>query len=457
MARVVVVGGGFAGMAAAARLAKLGHAVTLCERSPDLGGAMGRVEKEGFRWDSGPWSTTLPAVLRDLFRKSGRPMERELEIVPLAPARVHRFEDGTELALPAGSRADQIDAMAEVFGEPTAVQWAEFVDRLAPIWDLLRRTALEQPFAGCAALTRDQQRLLDAKRSLRKLARKSFRDQRLRTLLEHHCVMQGSEPRDVPGYVAVETYVERTFGLWRPRGGMHALTQALSTRLQERRVDVRLESEVSAVVCADGAVSRVLLADGDSLEADVVVGAIDPRRVFRLLENAPEARVPLRDVDRILPAVPPGVTHLGLRAAAGLPALAGETVLHTEDATLVVRVEDDAPPGHVAWTVLRRGNVGEDTLEALARRGVDVRDHVVARVDRSPADIVGQVGGSPYGVRWAGPRTVSWRPATQTPVHGLFCAGASAHPGAGVPLVGLGAALVAQLVGKAGPTAVKRS
>jgi len=449
MARVVVVGGGFAGMAAAARLAKLGHTVTLCERSPDLGGAMGRVEEQGFAWDSGPWSTTLPAVLRDLFRKSGRPMERELEIVPLAPARVHRFEDGTELAMPAGSRADQIDAMSAVFGEATAVQWAEFVDRLAPVWDLLRRTALEQPFTGCATFTREQQRLLDAKRSLRKLARKTFRDERLQTLLEHHVVMQGSEPRDTPGYLAVETYVERTFGLWRPRGGMHALTAALSTRLQERRVDVRLDTEVSTVVCADGAVSRVLLADGDSLEADVVVGAIDPRRVFRLLENAPEARVPLRDVDRTIPAIPPGVTHLGLLATSGLPALEGETVLHTEEATLVVRAEDDPPPGHVAWTVLRRGNVGEDTLDALARRGVDARPHVVTRVDRSPAEIVGQAGGSPYGVSWAGPRTVSWRPATQTPVHGLLCVGASAHPGAGLPLVGLGAALVAQLVGKA--------
>ncbi|MDQ4084882.1 MAG: FAD-dependent oxidoreductase [Actinomycetota bacterium] len=449
MARVVVVGGGFGGMATAARLAKLGHAVTLCERSPVLGGAVGRVEEQGFAWDAGPWSTTLPAVLRDLFRKSGRPLERMLDLVPVAPARIHRFEDGTELALPCGSRAEQIDAMSAALGEPAATSWAEFLDGLAPVWDLLRRTALEQPFGGCAALTRDQQRRLDVRRSLHKVARKTFRDERLRVLLQHHAVMQGSEPRDLPGFMAVEAYVERTFGLWRPVGGMHALTAALAARLEERGVDVRLETAVNAVVCKEDAVETVTLHDGTAIDADVVVGGIDPRRLFRLLENAPSARTPLRDVDRTIPAVPPGVTHLGLTATATVPMLDSELVLHDETSTLVVRPEDHAPPGHLAWTVLRRGNIGENTLDALARRGIDVREQVVARVDRSPVEIVRSADGSSNGVRWAGPRTVSWRANNQTPVRGLYCAGASAHPGAGIPLVGLGAALVAELVGKA--------
>ncbi len=64
MSRVVVVGGGFGGMAVAARLAKTGHEVTLLERSPDLGGALGSVSEEGFTWDAGASYTLLPAVLR---------------------------------------------------------------------------------------------------------------------------------------------------------------------------------------------------------------------------------------------------------------------------------------------------------------------------------------------------------------------------------------------------------
>ena len=86
MARVVVVGGGYGGLASAARLAKNGHEVTLLEAGTRLGGAVGFVEQDGFRWDTGPTHTLLPAVLRDLFRKSGRALEKEVDLVPVEPA-----------------------------------------------------------------------------------------------------------------------------------------------------------------------------------------------------------------------------------------------------------------------------------------------------------------------------------------------------------------------------------
>ena len=111
MARVVVVGGGFGGLASAVRLAKLGHEVTLLERLGTLGGAVSTVAVDGFEWDAGPTWTLVPAVVRDLFRKSGRPLERELELEPLDLVREHWFEDGTVLGLPGQSRAAQLAAV----------------------------------------------------------------------------------------------------------------------------------------------------------------------------------------------------------------------------------------------------------------------------------------------------------------------------------------------------------
>ncbi|MGA7690276.1 MAG: FAD-dependent oxidoreductase, partial [Jiangellales bacterium] len=79
MARVVVIGAGMAGLSSAARLAKRKHEVTVLEQADTIGGKLGRYSRDGFVFDTGPSLLTLPAVYRDTFRKSGRPLERELD------------------------------------------------------------------------------------------------------------------------------------------------------------------------------------------------------------------------------------------------------------------------------------------------------------------------------------------------------------------------------------------
>ena len=105
MARVVVIGGGFGGLASALRLAKLGHDVTLVEQA-ELGGALVPVTADGFAWDT-VTHMLLPGVVRDLFRKTGRPLERELELSQLDCLREHWFDDGTALVLSAGRTAQR--------------------------------------------------------------------------------------------------------------------------------------------------------------------------------------------------------------------------------------------------------------------------------------------------------------------------------------------------------------
>ena len=83
MSRVVVVGGGIGGLAVAARLARMRHDVTIVERSESVGGKLGEWSRDGFRFDTGPSLVTLPATLRDLFLKTGKPLEDVLDLQPL--------------------------------------------------------------------------------------------------------------------------------------------------------------------------------------------------------------------------------------------------------------------------------------------------------------------------------------------------------------------------------------
>src|SRR3954453_17667328 len=208
MARVVVVGGGLGGLASAARLAKLGHEVALLEASSRLGGAIGYVEEQGFRWDSGPTSTLLPAVIRDFFRKSGRPAEKEIDLVPVEPVQQHRFADGTVLDLPGGSRAAQLEAVTEALGVDAAKRWVGYVDDFAEVWEALRKDWYERPWSDEHA-SKDARALLSTRLTLHRLAQRDLRDPRLQLLACHRASFDGHEPRNVPAWEGVWSYVEQ--------------------------------------------------------------------------------------------------------------------------------------------------------------------------------------------------------------------------------------------------------
>jgi phytoene dehydrogenase-like protein len=433
MARVVVVGGGFGGLASAARLAKLGHEVTLLERLPVLGGAVSEVTLDGFTWDAGPTHTLVPAVVRDLFRKSGRPLEKELELEPLDLVREHWFEDGSVMGLPGHSRARQLaafDGLASGLGR----QWVAYVDSFTDDWEVLRRVYFENAWDP-TDLSKDTKARLDSRETMHKRLRKTFKDERLRQVAAHPFVAEGHDLRNVPAWAGLVSYLEQRFGAWTVPDGMNRLTEAMTARLATRRVTVETGVEVTDLVVRSGRVVAVSTPAGD-VDADLVVCAIDPRRLPAL---APY-------VERTMPTMPPVICHVGLSEP--VQDLAHEVVVHG-DPMLVVRPGRGAPPGGAAYTVHGRGRLAEDILRALARHQLDLRTTLVTRVDLSPRDLVEQWNSSPYGVLWQGRGTVRQRLGPRTPVEGVYAAGAHATPGAGLPFVGLSAALVAQVVGPA--------
>lgn len=438
MARIIVVGGGLGGMATAARLAKQGHEVALLEAATHLGGALAAVEQDGYRWDGGAGHTLLPAALRDLFRKTGRPLEKELEgdLEPMPVLREHRFADRTSVRLPGGSRADQVAAFDEL-GPGLGEKWVEHVELYNAVWEVLRRNYVEVPWTpgDRKAVPRELDSLFNIRETLHKRLRHDFRDERLALVAGHGATAEGHDLRNVPSWVGVTSYLEQRFGGWRVPGGMGRLVDLLTARLATRGVTVRTGTTVQDLVVREGRVVGVRTAEGEA-DADAVVVAIDPRRLPALASY----------VEKTMPAIPPVVCHLGLTG--DVPEITHDVVFNAEP-TITVRRGTGAPEGGTAWTLLGRGKIAEDMVDALARHGLDVRENVVSRVDLSPRDLVQQWNGSPMGVLWQGRGTVRLRLGPTTPIAGVYQAGAHGAPGAGVPFVTQSAALVAQVIGPA--------
>jgi phytoene dehydrogenase-like protein len=409
--------------------------VTICERDNRLGGVLGRVEADGFSWDAGAASTTLPAALRDLFRKSGRPIESLVQLEPITEPRRHLFGDGSVLDLPVGDRGAQLDAWTDLAGEKAAQRWTAMVDGYGETWRILRKSSLEPPLKDKLPLAAI--RGLKPWQSLERAAERNLNDDRARAVLKYYATQNGSEAKLTPSYVGVWSYLERTFGRWTIAGGFGALADALAQRASERKIDIHTGTEVVGVMTEAGEVKGVRLADGKTLPAEIVVSDIDPRELYGQLVDDPAAKKVRKKVLSTHQAQAAYVVHLGLQEP--VPALPFETVLHGSP-TVVVRTGGQAPAGHQAWSVLVHGYPTDDVLDLLVARGLHIRERVVAR-QTSPSWLA--------GVAWEGYKTARRRAANISPIKGLYCVGAGAHPGTGVPATTLGAAIVADAIGKA--------
>lgn len=416
MAQVVVVGGGFAGMSVAARLAKLRHDVTLLESSDRLGGRMRGITIDGVPRQLELDTVTLPAVFRDLFRKSGRPLESVLDL-EITAGRRHVFKDKSVLDLPLGNRGDQHAALVEAFGED---EWSPWIDGLADTWDILRRTALDQVFVGKPAVDRSLRKALRTRRSIGYVADR-LPDERLAKIVLDPIRLAGQDRVVTPSFVAISHYIERTFGRWRFSGGLPALADALETRLAERKVTVKLGESAHELV-RDGTQVTGVVTDIRTFPADIVVWC------------APSWPAPLPP-PRTMQVIPASRTLVTL--SDGAPDLPSEILVH---ANPPIRLFSDGPG---TWTIEHRS--GEDVLDTLVRFGIDVREHVISRTDFSPTDLV-RMGH--WGWAWQGLST-AWELPGVAPSGGLYFAGAHAYPGGSLEAIGMATAAIAEDVGPA--------
>ena len=85
MTRTIVVGGGIAGLATAALLAREGHQVRVLEQNDRVGGRVGTLDREGFRFDTGPSWYLMPSVFEHFFELLGTTAAEQLDLRMLDP------------------------------------------------------------------------------------------------------------------------------------------------------------------------------------------------------------------------------------------------------------------------------------------------------------------------------------------------------------------------------------
>ena len=499
MARIAVIGAGVGGMATAIRLASSGHDVEVFEQASHVGGKLATYRREGFAFDTGPSLFTIPAVYRDLFLNTGAALEDCIDLQAVEPAFGYRFSDGSEVIVPGVGITKAAEAFAGAFGGVSARDWSALMDRAARMWQITREPFLQSPLRGWRTLLSlakgpGDVRTVAPRTSLRSIGQQYLSDPRLRQVLDRYATYTGSDPRQAPAVLATVPYVEQAFGAWHIGGGLGMLADALAQRCTDLGVTIHLECDVAAITTADGRVTGLRLDDGSLVPAPIVVANADASQVYTTLLDDPRAVSAQRDLVKATPSLAgfvlllavrgrtPGLQHHNVWFPADyddeFDSIFGKAPRAVADPAIYVCAPDDPSmrpdDDHESWFVLVNaprhspggrvaGTIDWDAdgfahdyadhiLTTLAGRGMDVRDRILWREIRTPADLERAVrapGGAIYGTSSNGSRAAFQRPANQSPIPGLFLVGGSSHPGGGLPLVGMSAQIVADLIGPA--------
>ncbi|MCB9704858.1 MAG: phytoene desaturase [Myxococcales bacterium] len=493
--RALIVGGGLGGLAAAIELGRRGLEVMVLERAPKVGGKMREVVIDGRGIDSGPTVLTMRGIFDELFEAAGERLDDHLTLDPMTVLARHAWEEGGRLDLFADHERSA-EAIGRFASAADARGYRRFCEHTRRIFEVVEGPfiASSRPTLGSLVAAVGWRGILgiadvDAHRTMWRALGAFFRDPRLRQLFGRYATYYGSSPFAAPATLNLIAHVEQR-GVWTVRGGIYRLAEAMAGLAARQGVVIRGDAEVSRVIVEGGRARALELADGERIDGDAIVVNADVAALAGGLLGAPAARAarapsPRR---RSLSAL----TWSLLAEARGFPltrhsvffggdyegefrALFDEGRLPPRPTVYVCaqdRPGDDVADADVdvdaegrerlfvlvnAPAVGGEGRLSEGdydaceaaTFRALERAGLSLsRDP--SRTRRTTPDELARrfpaTGGAIYGAATHGLTATLRRPGARTRVPGLYLAGGSAHPGAGVPMVTLSGRFAASAV-----------
>ncbi|CAN5904057.1 phytoene desaturase [soil metagenome] len=487
--RIVVIGSGFGGLAAAIRLVQQGHEVEIVEKRDTPGGRAYVYEQDGYTFDGGPTIITAPWLIRELFERSGKRAEDYVSLVPIDPFYNIRFEDGTVFRY-TGRREEVIEEVKR-FSPADVAGYLRFAEATEAIF-AAGMALIDTPFEHVTDMLRVVPDLvrLRADRSVAAFVNSYIRDPRLRQVFSFHPLLVGGNPFQSSSIYALIHTLEQRWGVWFAMGGTGAVIQGLVRLFEEHGGTLRLSCEVEEIL-VDASTHRatgVRLAGGEVISADAVVSNGDVAQTYmQLVPAAVRRKNTDRRMKRLRYSMSLFVIYFGTNRR--YDDIAHHEILMgpryeglLDDIFRKKRLSGDfslylhrptatdpslAPPGCDSFYVLSPvPHLGGDT--DWGEMAGPYRDAIVAYLEkrympglsasivtervidpRHFRDTLNSYLGSAFSVEPILTQSAWFRPHNRSEdVGNLYFAGAGTHPGAGIPGVLSSGKIVAELIGQ---------
>ncbi|MFC7328140.1 phytoene desaturase family protein [Marinactinospora rubrisoli] len=482
---VVVVGAGVSGLAAALHLLGAGRSVTVLEREQHPGGRAGRADADGFRMDTGPTVLTMPDLIEEALAAVGDSLEDRLDLVRLDPAYRARFADGS--AIDVHTDADAMaEEIARTAGGRDAAGYLRLRAWLTRLYRVQMRSFIDANFDSPLHLLTPQLARLAAMGGFGRLAPAVGRfvaDERLRRIFSFQALYAGVAPQRALAAYAVIAYMDTVAGVFFPKGGMRALSDALADAVTHAGGTLHYGRDVRVLERRGERITGVRTADGFRIGCDAVVLTPDLPVTYRLLGRTPWRPVPLRfspsavvlhaGVDGARPGTPHHTISFGAAWERTFDEICRTGTPMSDPSLLITRPTATdpglAPPGHDLYYVLapcpnlRTGRIDwehtadgyrDALVRTLEKRGLaGFGSAIVMERLSTPLDWArrGMAFGTPFSASHTFAQTGPFRPRNLVAGTGnAVLAGCGTTPGVGLPTALVSGKLAAaRIVGEA--------
>ena len=481
--RVVVIGAGIGGLAAALSLATEGCDVTIVEKAAAPGGKMRQLRVDGVPIDAGPTVLTMRWIFDELFAAAGTSLDACVTLRPAEILARHAWSETERLDLFADLERS-IEAIGAFAGPREAEGYRSFCARAQRMFETLdepfirtQRPRLDQLIASYGLFGLGKLRQISPFNILWRALGEHFHDPRLRQLFGRYATYCGSSPFLAPATLMLVAHVERA-GVWYVEGGMHALATSVAALAASKGVAFRYEASVDRIEMAHGAVSGIQLESGERLAADAIVFNGDVAaltsgllgdgvakaapRIARSARSLSAVTFAMRATTSGFPLVRHNVFFSKDYAAEFTSIFDGDRI--PADPTVYICAQDRsdaAAPTEGPERLLclvnapASGDTRAFTQEEISRCESKMRA-VLTRCGLTINDIATEVthpggfetlfpatGGALYGPASHGWQASFNRAGARSKVRGLYLAGGSVHPGPGVPMAAMSGRLAA--------------
>ena len=290
MSQIIVIGGGFGGMAAALRARAKGHDVTLVDRCARLGGRAQVFERNGYKHDAGPTVITAPFLLEELFELFGEQLQDHVKLIALKPWYRFEFADGEHFNY-GGSIEDTLAEINRI--NPQDVDgYQRLLAHSKKLYDVGYTQLGDQPFHRLGIMLAQIPDLarLGAWRSVWQMVCRHIDNDYLRQAFSIQPLLVGGNPFDTTSIYGLIHFLEQAHGVHFAMGGTGALVDALADLMIRQGIEVKLNSTVTALNFNGESIQSVALVDQDGthteLRADWVISNTDPAHLYQKLVPA---------------------------------------------------------------------------------------------------------------------------------------------------------------------------